>query len=144
MSWKKETEELARKRLLAQAQGGAEGIARQHAKGFLTVRERTDALLDPGSFQEIGGASGDAVRDDEGNFGLIRQLSQIDLQVFALVMACHESWNHSRIKGGAMATDQGDETVWLAARVHDPFPQQQCMAVPSSGQHQMACHVWLM
>ena len=67
MSWKKETEELARKRVLAQAQGGAEGIARQHAKGFLTVRERTDALLDPGSFQEIGGASGDAARDDEGN-----------------------------------------------------------------------------
>ena len=67
MSWEKETEELARKRLLAQAQGGADGIARQHAKGFLTVRERTDAMLDPGSFQEIGGASGDATRDDEGN-----------------------------------------------------------------------------
>ena len=67
MSWEKETEELARKRVLAQAQGGEEGIARQHAKGFLTVRERTEALLDPGSFQEIGGASGDATRDDEGN-----------------------------------------------------------------------------
>jgi len=65
MSWEKETEELARKRVLAQ--GGEEGIARQHAKGFLTVRERTEALLDPGSFQEIGGASGDATRDDEGN-----------------------------------------------------------------------------
>ncbi len=66
MSWEKETEELVRKRVLAQAQGGEEGVARQHAKGFLTVRERIDAMLDPGSFEELGGASGDATRDDEG------------------------------------------------------------------------------
>ena len=66
MSWEKETEELVRKRELAQAQGGEEGVARQHAKGFLTVRERIDAMLDDGTFEELGGASGDATRDDEG------------------------------------------------------------------------------
>ena len=66
MSWEKETEELTQKRELAQAQGGEEGVARQHAKGFLTVRERIDTMLDGGSFEELGGASGDASRDDEG------------------------------------------------------------------------------
>ncbi len=66
MSWEKETEELARKRALAQAQGGADGVARQHAKGLLTIRERVDTMLDRGSFQELGGASGDATRDSEG------------------------------------------------------------------------------
>ena len=66
MIWEKETEELARKRELAQAQGGEEGVARQHAKGFLTVRERIDAMLDDGTFEELGGTSGDATRDDEG------------------------------------------------------------------------------
>ena len=66
MSWEAEVEELARKRALAQAQGGAEGVARQHAKGLLTIRERVDAMLDDGSFQELGGASGDATRDNEG------------------------------------------------------------------------------
>ncbi|MDD9992843.1 MAG: methylmalonyl-CoA carboxyltransferase [Rhodospirillales bacterium] len=66
MSWEKEVEELARKRALAQAQGGEEGVARQHARGLLTIRERIDAMLDGGSFQELGGASGDATRDGEG------------------------------------------------------------------------------
>ena len=66
MSWEKETEELTQKRELAQAQGGEEGVARQHAKGFHTVRERIDTMLDGGSFEELGGASGDASRDDEG------------------------------------------------------------------------------
>ena len=66
MSWEREVEELARKRALAQAQGGEEGVARQHARGLLTIRERIDAMLDPGSFRELGGASGDATRDSEG------------------------------------------------------------------------------
>lgn len=48
MSWEEEVEELAKKGALAQAQGGAEGVARQHAKGFLTIRERIDAMLDRG------------------------------------------------------------------------------------------------
>lgn len=34
--------------------GGAEKVARQHARGRLTVRERVDRLLDPESFFEIG------------------------------------------------------------------------------------------
>ena len=66
MSWEKEVDELAQKRALAQAQGGEEGVARQHARGLLTIRERIDAMLDGGSFQELGGASGDATRDDQG------------------------------------------------------------------------------
>jgi len=34
--------------------GGADKIARQHERGKLTARERLNALLDPGSFSEIG------------------------------------------------------------------------------------------
>jgi methylmalonyl-CoA decarboxylase subunit alpha len=33
--------------------GGAERIARQHARGKLTARERVDLLMDPGTFQEL-------------------------------------------------------------------------------------------
>lgn len=33
--------------------GGAERVARQHARGKLTARERIDALLDAGTFQEL-------------------------------------------------------------------------------------------
>lgn len=47
-------EELQHQQALALAQGGDERIARQHAKGRLTARERIEALVDAGSFDERG------------------------------------------------------------------------------------------
>ena len=38
--------------------GGADKVARQHQFGKLTVRERIDELVDPGSFHEIGAIAG--------------------------------------------------------------------------------------
>ncbi|HVM39444.1 MAG TPA: carboxyl transferase domain-containing protein [Acidimicrobiia bacterium] len=64
-SWKAEVEELARRTELAQRMGGPEKVARQHEGGKLTVRERIDALLDAGSFREIGALAGRA--DYDGN-----------------------------------------------------------------------------
>ncbi|NLE45552.1 MAG: acyl-CoA carboxylase subunit beta [Chloroflexi bacterium] len=46
-------EELVRLRQRALEGGGAERIARQHAKGKLTARERLNVLLDQGSFNEL-------------------------------------------------------------------------------------------
>lgn len=65
MSWKEEVQEISRRRELAKRQGGEEGIAKQHAQGRLTVRERIDALLDPGTFEEQGKAT--AIPDYDGN-----------------------------------------------------------------------------
>lgn len=47
-------QELARREAQARAMGGADKIARQHAKNRLTARERIAALLDAGSFEELG------------------------------------------------------------------------------------------
>ena len=58
MSWKPEVEELRRREELALQMGGAERIARQHAAGRLTVRERIAKLADPGSFHETGALTG--------------------------------------------------------------------------------------
>jgi len=44
---------LRRRYAEARQGGGAERIERQHAAGKLTARERVEALLDPGSFQEL-------------------------------------------------------------------------------------------
>lgn len=66
MSWQREIDEIHRRRELARAQGGAEAIARHHAKGELTVRERVDALCDPGTFREHGPMAGSAYLDEEG------------------------------------------------------------------------------
>ena len=65
MSWQKEIEELERRRALARRMGGEEGIARQRKRGKLTVRERLDALADPGSFREFLGLMGHGVYDGE-------------------------------------------------------------------------------
>jgi propionyl-CoA carboxylase beta chain len=46
-------EELGRREALAEAGGGSERNAKQHASGKLTARERLELLLDPGSFSEL-------------------------------------------------------------------------------------------
>ena len=46
--------ELERRQRAAQAMGGEDKIARQHAKGRQTARERIAALVDAGSFEELG------------------------------------------------------------------------------------------
>jgi len=48
------TEELRQRKNRALDMGGGEKIAKIHARGGLTARERIDLLLDPGSFFEIG------------------------------------------------------------------------------------------
>src|SRR5690348_15460252 len=46
--------------------GGADKVKRQRDGGKLTVRERIDQLLDPGSFHEIGAIAGKARYDNAG------------------------------------------------------------------------------
>ena len=49
---KKNYQELEARRAEAYAGGGRVRVAKQHAAGKLTARERLDVLLDPGSFEE--------------------------------------------------------------------------------------------
>jgi acetyl-CoA carboxylase carboxyltransferase component len=67
MSWKQETDEIRERRKWAKIQGGEEGVAKHHARGRLTVRERIDGVLDPSSFREQGEMAGKAELDDDGN-----------------------------------------------------------------------------
>lgn len=67
MSWQKEVDEIARRKRFAQELGGQEAVDRQHAAGRLTVRERIDRLVDPGSFRELGAMAGKARYDSEHN-----------------------------------------------------------------------------
>lgn len=50
--------ELERRRAFAAEMGGPDNIARQHAAGRLTVRERIARITDPESFREIGSIAG--------------------------------------------------------------------------------------
>jgi acetyl-CoA carboxylase carboxyltransferase component len=58
MSWQPEIDEIKRRAELSKQMGGADNIKRQHDGGKLTVRERIERLLDPGSFHEYGALAG--------------------------------------------------------------------------------------
>ncbi len=70
MSWEPELEELRRREALARDPGShpdrASRVERQHAAGKLTVRERIERLLDPGTFHETGALAGVANYGSDG------------------------------------------------------------------------------
>jgi acetyl-CoA carboxylase carboxyltransferase component len=66
MSWEDEVRELREREALAFRMGGPDKVARQHEFNKLTVRERVDAIADPGTFSEIGTLAGVARYDDDG------------------------------------------------------------------------------
>src|ERR1700689_5473655 len=66
MTWQPELDDVRRRRDLAERMGGPDKVRRQHEAGRLTVRERLAALLDDGSFREIGAPAGAAAPDGGG------------------------------------------------------------------------------
>ncbi len=58
VSWQPEVDEIHRRQELARKLGGEERVARQHAQGKLTIRERLEGLLDAGSLREFGSLAG--------------------------------------------------------------------------------------
>lgn len=64
--WQSELDELARRHAWAEQLGGAENVARQHAAGRLTIRERIAGLVDAGSFREVGKLAGQGRYDASG------------------------------------------------------------------------------
>jgi len=97
VSWQPEVDEIERRRRMATDMGGSEGVARQHAKGRLSVRERIEALLDSGSFREIGTLFGQAVYDGEGHLEEFTHVSRV------IGTGC--------IDGRPVAIDAGDFTI---------------------------------
>ncbi|MCY4454226.1 MAG: hypothetical protein OXC01_20010 [Immundisolibacterales bacterium] len=70
--WEPELEELRRRQRFVAEMGGPEKVARHHGQGKLTVRERVDGLLDPGTFHEIGSVTGVATYDEDGGLTGLR------------------------------------------------------------------------
>lgn len=77
MSWEKEVAEIARRKEFAMRLGGEAAIAKQHAQGKYTVRERINLLLDDGTFREIGALSGKATYDDNHEVAAVRPANAV-------------------------------------------------------------------
>jgi propionyl-CoA carboxylase beta chain len=67
LNWEPELEELRRRQAFAEEMGGAEKVARQHARGKMDARTRIAGLVDAGSFREIGKIAGRGEYDADGN-----------------------------------------------------------------------------
>jgi acetyl-CoA carboxylase carboxyltransferase component len=62
--WGPRLADLQARKQRSRAQGGDEKIAKQHARGSLTARERIEYLCDPGSFRELGPLVGGDIPSD--------------------------------------------------------------------------------
>ena len=97
MSWKKEIEELERRRKWADELGGEDRVKRHRERGCLTVRERIAAIADPGSFREIGKLAG------KGNYAPDNTLIKVTPSGYVMGLA--------QVDGRPMAIGGEDYTV---------------------------------
>ncbi len=127
MSWLPEIEEIHRRRRLAQQCGGTEAVARHHAEGKLTVRERIGRLLDAGSFQEIGQLAGHARYGDKGELlsftphPYVAGIGQIDGRPVAIGGEDYTIRGGSGAGGGRRKGGQGGFIEDLATRYRIPL-----------------------
>jgi acetyl-CoA carboxylase carboxyltransferase component len=91
MSMKDLADDLAARRERIRRMGGDEAVARQHAAGKLTVRERIDLLFDPDTFTEIGalathaGIAPDMAGRDTPADGVVTGFGRIDGRLASLI-----------------------------------------------------------
>lgn len=117
MTWQAEIDELRRREALAERMGGAEKVARQHARGKLDARARIAGLVDPGTFREIGKIAGRGHYDAEGNL--------VDLNASNLI------FGRADIEGRPVVASADDFTVRggaADAAIHRKFTQCEKMA----------------
>jgi acetyl-CoA carboxylase carboxyltransferase component len=124
--WAPEARELDLRRQWAEQCGGSEAVARHHERGRLTVRERIAGLTDPGSFQEVGKLTGNAVYEDGRLVKVtpapyVMGVARIDGRPVAVggedfTVRGGTSWGGDRRKGG-----QGGFVEDLAARFRIPL-----------------------
>ena len=107
MVWEPEVEELRRRTELSNRGGTPDRIDRQHRLGRLTVRERIDGLLDPGSFHEVGALAG-LGEYDEGEL--------VDFTPASYVMGLGKIDGRTVAIGGEDFTIQGGSAVFPMQR----------------------------
>jgi acetyl-CoA carboxylase carboxyltransferase component len=107
MSWEPELEEMRRREALAARMGGEERVARQHASGRQTVRERIDALVDTGSWREAGGLAGRAAYGAGGELEDFTPATIVMGQAAVDGRRVIVQGDDFTVKGGA-----GDDSIW--------------------------------
>ena len=111
--WQRELDDLAERRAVALAMGGADAIERQHQLGKLSARERIDRLIDAGSFREMGALAGKAGYDEAGRLksfmpsNAIIGTGRIDGRKTAI------SADDFTIRGGSSESSNSDKWIYI-------------------------------
>src|SRR3954463_5567295 len=119
MSWQDELNELRRRRELAHAMGGEERVARQHASGRLTVRERIDRLFDAGSFHETGALAGRGTYSDDGELEAFLPANMVVGQGRIDGRRAVVQGDDFTVRGGAADAAIWQKMVWAEQAAHD-------------------------
>ena len=117
MGWEAELEELRRREALAEQMGGPDKVARQHGRGKMDARARLAALVDTGSFREIGKIAG------RGSYGPDGELDDLAASNFI--------FGRANIDGRPVVASADDFTVRggaADAALHRKFVQCEAMA----------------
>src|SRR3982751_2494194 len=113
MSWEAEIEELRRREALSEGMGGEERVANQKRQGKLTVRERIEVLLDPGSFHEVGKIAGSTEYDDAGKLIAYRAANMVTGRGKVDGRPVYVLGDDFTVRGGAADANIGKK-MWLA------------------------------
>jgi len=119
VTWEPELEELRRREELARAMGGEERVARQHASGRLTVRERIERLFDPGSFHETGALAGRGSYDDSGELAGLLPANTVVGQGRIEGRRAIAQGDDFTIRGGAADAAIWEKAVYAERMAHD-------------------------
>jgi propionyl-CoA carboxylase beta chain len=115
--WGKEIDELRRREAMAEQMGGPDKVSRQHQRGKMDARARIAALVDPGSFREIGKIAG------RGRYGADGELEDLAASNFI--------FGRADIDGRPVVASADDFTVRggaADAALHRKFIQCEAMA----------------
>ncbi|MGH1490115.1 MAG: carboxyl transferase domain-containing protein, partial [Acidimicrobiales bacterium] len=102
-----DVEELQRRREMGLKMGGQDSIDFHHGRGKLTVRERLDLLVDPGSLREFGALGGRATYDENNELveftpkGEVNAMAEIDGRKVVV------SGGDFTVRGGSASSNHG-------------------------------------
>ncbi len=119
MSWQPEIDELAYRKRLAAELGGPDKVKRHKDAGKLTVRERIEAIADPGSFREVGALTGSGQYDSNGRLvgltpaNLVMGRAHLGGRPAVLV------GDDFTVRGGANDGAVGDKLIHAEKMAHD-------------------------
>src|SRR3954452_16010024 len=119
MSWDPELDELRRRTQLAHQMGGEERVARQHASGRLTVRERIERLFDAGSFHETGALAGKGTYGDDGELEAFLPANMVVGQGRLDGRRTVVQGDDFTVRGGAADAAIWQKMVWAERAAHD-------------------------